>query len=629
MTNKPLYAEVAPAIPLPVTSAETYTYIVPQPITDQVQPYMPVTIPFGRRTVLGVIMRLHQQSVPYRTKPLQLAAPIALTAQQVEFGQWLSQTMQGGLGYTLRLFFPPILKKGWESDTSAEVSPRADRQVPTHAIIEPDFKRRVLLVEKQLAALPDEQMALVIVPETWMLDRWQSALSKKLTANSAVITVTADAKPQALREIWQQTKAGRYRLIIGTQKALFLPFQNLELVIIDEEYLPTHKLWDQYPRLDNRLGTAVLSHLHRALHISAGSIMSLNQAYQLQQKQLEILQNHSVKLQATVVSSTFEDRAQKRLLPDALIAQLKQWLNKKQRILILHNARGGWQTLYCKKCQAPVRCPECEVALTLHIEGRQERLECHHCGYTTTKVPTVCPTCGKTKLMVFGAGVEKVADILSQVLPKKASILNFDATSDQTKLELSLAKKATPQGQVVIATSAVFSRLPEVQFDQAMYLWPERGLLYPDFRSEERTMYLLLRLQALLPAKRKVVLVTKQPRLVQQSLLVPYDAWQIRQLKERQRLLYPPVADLIRLTIQDKDADKARVKAVIIRQQLEERQKQAGSTATIRGPFASFVKRRRGFAEVHLLLTGSLNDLIKLYSGLAVDVVDVYPERIL
>lgn len=135
-----------------------------------------------------------------------------------------------------------------------------------------------------------------------------------------------------------------------------------------------------------------------------------------------------------------------------------------------------------------------------------------------------------------------------------------------------------------------------------------------------------MRLQKLLSSKRLVVLATGSKRTVTEELVGDFEKIYQRQLTERRRLNYPPYSDMVQLTFKSKDAAGARKKAIIIRKKILT---VLPKGAAVRGPFQSFLVNRRGYTESHLLLTGVLSELVKIYSRLPADTVDVWPERIL
>lgn len=234
-----------------------------------------VRIPFGKRRVVGIILDLYSR-VP--TFPVKLLTPtnVTLTPHQIKFARWIAETMHGGLGYTLRLFLPPLVKTNF------------------------DFKK------KQYA------QKLILVPErTFLRNR----------GTQTIFHATLPAREIA--RIWHSVARGHIRSVVGTQKALFLPFQNLQSIVVEEAQLPTHKLWDQYPRLDTRDGACELAAIHRAKLVFSASFPSA-----------------ALHLKPEVHTFTGSDYKHKNSLPLSLIPRLREWAHAKQKILLLYNRTG-------------------------------------------------------------------------------------------------------------------------------------------------------------------------------------------------------------------------------------------------------------------------------------------------
>ena len=279
------YAEVAPSIPLPATGPQIYTYRVPAKLSADELLYTQVQISFGARQVRGVVTRLHRTRVPYPTKELQPASPWQLTAHQVAFAQWLHQTMRGGLGYTLRLFFPPgkrlsgLASPGQPVPVAGDHAgfPRAARayQEGDTAIIEKDEDARVRAMAAGIrVVVAAHQQAVVIVPETWMVHRLYRLLAKELP-QVMMAEYTASLATMATTHLWQRVLQHEVSVVIGTQKSFFLPWARLGAIVVEEEFYSTHKHWDQYPRLDNRLVAGALAAIHRTAVMYATSMPSL------------------------------------------------------------------------------------------------------------------------------------------------------------------------------------------------------------------------------------------------------------------------------------------------------------------------------------------------------------------
>ncbi len=637
MKNKTrLFADVAPAVPLGANSKQVYTYTLLAKNNDTLHPHALVTIPFGKRNIAGTVMAIHNKPAPYPTKAIFRVVPIELTGQQVIFARWIARTHQGGLGFTLRLFYPPArLPPTGHHRTRVSVITQDSIQTTTGAaLVEPDIRKRSQAMAATIAAAVQKgQQILILVPEKWMIDRLAKLFPDWLVQCTTL--VHAELKPRQLAAAWAAVRSGEARVVIGTQKALFLPYQRLGLIVIEEEQLPTHKLWDQYPRLHNIYAAEQLALIHQARMVYATSFPSLRLRHLVASGQLTPVAGTQHPLRTEVVTFTFAERQRRAPLPEAFVPTLQKWVKQNERILLFYNRRGSWQALICRGCQATVHCPQCGVSTVVHTTGTGKRkkwyIACHHCAWRS-ELPQRCPNCRRSGLVPVGIGTEKLATVLARLLGRAVIRLDADTRTRLPASQLSARLAAEKQGTVVIGTAAIFTALPGMTFDRIVWLFPERSLLYPDVRSEERAMIVLARLYQLYPPaiRGSIMLVTRQPHLIERTLALPLAAFTERQLKERKRFGYPPFSDMIRLTASAKSSQQALNKARILRHQIEERlEKTHHTNITIRGPFQSFIKRRRGQAEAHLILLGQLPTLVALYEGLPADYVDLAPERIL
>lgn len=326
---------MAPAVPLPAPGRQSFTYHVPAG-AESIGLGSVVRIPFGKRRVTGIITRLHQKAPSFPTKLLQPAANLTLTRQQISFAKWISATLKGGLGYTLRLFLPPRLAKPpaplsaqWRGRASAKQSvPPASR----FALVDSRSVERQATVRRLITNTLREKNAqvLVLVPEKSLLEKW-----------SPWPTLHAGLPPRQLASVWRGVAEGKLRVVISTQKALFLPFRNLCLIIIEESQLATHKLWDQYPRLDSRDAAEALAKIHGASILYSASFPSVGITAGLASGSLQsFIPAHLKDMKPEVHTFTGTDYKHKNSLPLSLLPLLRQVVHARQKVLLLYNRTG-------------------------------------------------------------------------------------------------------------------------------------------------------------------------------------------------------------------------------------------------------------------------------------------------
>ena len=331
------YVEVAPCAPLGKRGRDTYTYFVFK--DDDVGIGSVVKIPFGKRMIMGVVTVLDVQKPSYPTKQISSITGVALTALQIRYAQWIADMAHGGFGFTARLFLPPSFAKlkshAQLRPPSPPPSPRIGRGKAT-AIIEknPDTRRNMIATLVRVRT----GQTLVLVPEVAMLDGYKKTFAVEIKNNTARV-YHAGLSQSEKKEIWSAADSGQCQIIIGTQKVLFLPFNNLVCVIVDEEQNESYKLWDQYPRLYTVLGAETLAHLAGASLVYGSSHPSLRLLHAIAEKKCEALRNNPVSAHVEIYPFSFEDKKWKRIMPDELGSKVRMWARARKHVLLLFNKK--------------------------------------------------------------------------------------------------------------------------------------------------------------------------------------------------------------------------------------------------------------------------------------------------
>lgn len=505
----------------------------------------------------GVIMNIHSHKPPYPTKSVNEVLPVVLSDQQIAFAQWIAGALQGGLGYTLRLFMSSS-SKAEKTTYAASKKKRIGKPV---AVVDAFENRMKYLAQ----AIPATGQTLIIVPEVWMVKR----ITKVLSASKRTVhPYHTDLSALQQRETWYTVANTPNAIVVGTQKAVFLPFSNLSLIALEEEQFTTHKLWDQYPRLHNSIAARQLADIHHAQLAYLASFPSVALRYRVDHKGIQGKVDKLITPTIDVVEVAIEDRRSKRLLPNDFMRKLNAWNRKRETILILYNQLERY-------------------------EGKRRR-----------------------------AGTQTIEKIFESYPALKKQLLRID-----TRSKADLAKLSTKR--IVMGTSAVLAPIQDMQFDHVVWLFPERALSYPDYRTVERSVVLLARLQQHARKEKPVIVVTKNPIVIRQQLGQDIQQYYDSTLKERKRYLYPPFANVVRLSVTAKTEEIAHKRAILLREEIEARA-HSKKGIIVRGPFEDLApKGKSDQPELHLLLQGPLEALVSLYAGLPVDAVDIEPQRIL
>lgn len=363
--------------------------------------------------------------------------------------------------------------------------------------------------------------------------------------------------PDAERvEIWQkQLTDNPYDIILGVRSSVFLPFQRLGLVIVDEEHENTYKQQDPAPRYHARSSAIVLASMYKAkvlLGTATPSVESYFNATEGKYGLVELKERYrDIRLPLIDVVDIKELTHQKRMkgpFSPYLIQEIKEALERKEQVILFQNRRGFAPMVECHTCSWVPKCKNCDVSLTYHKGLNQ--LTCHYCGYTY-QIPRICPACEGVELNYRGFGTERIEDDINLLFPEaKVARMDLDTTRTRTAYERIIADFQTGKTDILIGTQMVSKGLDFDHVSVVGILNADTLLNYPDFRSHERAFQLMAQVAGRAGRKNKqgkVILQTKSPELpvIHQVVKNDFEQMYYDQLAERQMFRYPPYYRLI------------------------------------------------------------------------------------
>lgn len=365
-------------------------------------------------------------------------------------------------------------------------------------------------------------------------------------------------------EIWRKQLSDEpYELMLGVRSSLFLPFQRLGLVVVDEEHEQSYKQQEPAPRYHARNAAIVLAQKCGAKTLLGSATPSLETYHNVQVGKYGFValteRFGRVQLPEVEVVDVKELRRKRRMsgfFSPRLLEEMRAALGRKEQVILFQNRRGYAPVVECHTCGWVPKCLHCDVSLTYHKE--QEKLVCHYCGYTCN-VPQHCPACEGTDLVQRGFGTERVEDEVQQVFPD-ASVarMDLDTTRSRTAYERMLADFQAGKTDILIGTQMVTKGLDFERVSVVGILDADGMLNVPDFRSHERAFQLMAQVAGRAGRRHKrglVVLQTKSPDLpvVQQVVAHDYAGLYVQQMEERQAFGFPPFCRLVYIYIKYRD----------------------------------------------------------------------------
>ena len=338
---------------------------------------------------------------------------------------------------------------------------------------------------------------------------------------------------------------GEARVVVGARSAVFAPMKDVGLIVLDEEHDAAYKQ-DADPRYDARTVAAKRAALEGAVAVYGSATPRPESWERLERLELP------ARIGAPLPHVRLVDLRREAGYPLSapLLRELGEIAEHGGRAILLLNRRGVAPAVHCRACGHSRRCGSCDVALTLHADGR---LHCHHCGFSE-QVPTSCPLCGSVELARVGAGTQKLETELARHLPELERIrLDADTTTQPGELRDALARFATSDRAVLIGTQMVAKghHFPGVRL--AAVVDADTGMALPDLRAEERTFQLVTQLagRSGRDAPGLVLVQTFQPDATPLVFAARHDVagFMAQELERRRELGYPPYSHLVSLVV--------------------------------------------------------------------------------
>ena len=373
----------------------------------------------------------------------------------------------------------------------------------------------------------------------------------------------------------------KYSLILGARSALLLPYQNLGLIIVDEEHDASYKQQDPAPRYHARDAAVVLGKLHNAPVLLGTATPSLETYYNVKQGKyglVELFERYAEsQLPEIWIENVPEARRQKKMeghLSHFLIDNIAAALERKEQVILFQNRRGYAVRLYCNTCQSMPTCIHCDVTLTYH--KKSNLLKCHYCGYAIA-VPTHCPHCQSLDIEMKGFGTEKIEETLSQLFPDtKIARMDLDTTRSKTSYQKIISDFEKQRTDILVGTQMVTKGLDFDRVSVVGILEADNLLTFPDFRAFERAFQVMAQVSGRAGRKEvpgKVIIQTYQPwhPALKYVLGNNYCAMYENQIEERTKYRYPPVFRLIKITLKHNNLELVNQAAAEVAAELQKR----------------------------------------------------------
>ena len=367
-------------------------------------------------------------------------------------------------------------------------------------------------------------------------------------------------------EVWQKTimaDNGGYQILLGARSAVFLPFQKLGLVVVDEEHDSSYKQYEPAPRYNGRDSAIYLAHLFGAKTILGSATPSLESYYNAQNGKYGLAtmdKRYGGLLMPEILCVDMKEASRQKEVQvhysKFLLDHIQEALDNKEQVILFQNRRGFSLRLECEACNWVPQCKHCDVSLVYHKQSNS--LRCHYCGYSIP-IPAECPACHSTSLKMKGFGTEKIEEDLAIFFPNaRIARMDLDSTTQKKRYIEILTDFEDRNIDILVGTQMITKGLDFDNVSVVGILSADNMISFPDFRSFERSFQQMTQVSGRAGRhgrRGKVIIQTYNPyhQVIRDVIDNNYFSMYKSQITERRVFRYPPFYKLIRITIRHKD----------------------------------------------------------------------------
>lgn len=461
----------------------------------------------------------------------------------------------------------------------------------------------ISLIKKALAG---GSQVLLLLPEIALTTQMVQRLRKVFGATLGVYHSRFSDNERV--ETWNGIISGKFKFIVGVRSSIFLPFDNLGLIIVDEEHDTSYKQYDPAPRYHARDVALVLAKLHHAKVLLGSATPAVETYYHAKQHKYGYVRLEKrygdAQLPEIQIANLQQERKSKTLRGDfskSLLTKIDTALQNKEQVILFQNRRGYSPMLQCEDCGWIPKCVNCAVSLTYH--QYKHALVCHYCGYKEN-MPGQCPSCSSSRLKTVGYGTEKIEEEIKLHFPEAIiQRMDLDTTRSKSGYESIIEGFENGTTDILVGTQMVTKGLDFGKVSLVGVFNADRMLHFPDFRSYERAFQLLTQVSGRAGRRDKAGIVIIQTNQPQHPVLLhvihhTLDEFYTLELQERERHAYPPFARLIEITLKHTDKKIVRNAA----QQVANTLRQSLTQVRILGPGEPVVSKIKNQYLMNLLI---------------------------
>lgn len=565
-------------------NTKPFTYAIPEEFSGSLKVGNLVSISFGNNVCYGVCLDKHNNEPDYKNiKPIIAIDQSAycLSQWQINLALFISKYYKTPLQYSFKLFFPQFMLKTLEAKPLKEekhilekipLNPTQTKVV--NEILENKDKQFLLYgitgsgktevyYEVIENIIKSEKQVLLMVPEISLTPQLIERTKKRF--GDIVGVIHSKVAENKKKYIYSEINKGKYKIIIGPRSALFSPFKDLGLIILDEEHDKSYKQ-DSNPRYNIR---TLANEIHTQLKIPViyGSATPLIETfYKAHMKDIRFLhlpnRACSDNMPRIKVCNLSDERKKRNysIFSDDLLNSIEEKISQGKQVILFLNRRGSYSSISCYDCGFVYECKSCEMPMT-YYKYPKAHLKCLYC-FKISQVSEKCPSCKSTKIKESGLGTEQVEDEIKKIFPHASTLrVDSDTTNTITKLNACYKKIRNNEAQIIVGTQMISKGLDIPNVSLVALILADIGLNLPDFRAHENIFQLITQVSGRSGRhddNGDVIIQTYDPQhtVIQNAIHNDYKSFYIGEINLRKKLSLPPFSNIIKLTLKDRKKDK-------------------------------------------------------------------------
>ena len=664
------YAEIA----LPTALRQTFTYSVPPKLRPGLELGHRVNVRFGPRAMAGYVVGFRREKPKLaRIRPVVSIQPseVLFPPEILALTRWVADYYLASWGQVLETALPRTVRSG----TNARAMKDKDVD-PVEAIAaHPLFPQQIRAVESILDALRRSSFTAFLlhgVTGSGKTEVYLEAAAQVMSEGGSVLFLVPEialgtqilkriearfpgkvglyhsqAGEGNRRRVWREAREGKLRFVLGARSAVFVPLENLRLIIVDEEHEPAYKQ-DETPRYHGRDTAVVRAQRAGAVIVLGSATPSLESLRNAQLEKYALLrlpdrvddrppsvvtlvdlaesrrqhQEQAAKDDTPRPARGSEDELIGRVFSGLLRQKIEDRLDRGEQSILFLNRRGHATVVQCGDCGNTLQCTQCDVVLTWHKD--ENRLRCHYCGQARAGVEQ-CEICAGHRFFYGGFGTQRVEEALGRLFPQaRVARMDQDATRKRGSHSDLIRRMEEGEIDILLGTQMVAKGLHFPNVTLVGVLQADREMLLPDFRSQERGFQLLTQVSGRAGRGRiagEVIFQTLMPDhyAVACAAFNDYEGFASRELAVRDMFHYPPFHRMVHLLLDGPEEDRVRRRSEELRDLLLSSIATARSPVRVLGPAPMPLSRLKGQYRWHLTLKGRVPELLRRHALLALD----------